>query len=187
MSVKRVIRLGDKTTHGGEVVSAASDYTIMDKAVAREHDIVTCPIKGHGSGGIIGGDPYWSLHDRAIAIEGLSVAHCGAGLISSCPELGRSYEGQAGPGVGAGNYFSPAVDTSANKAINHERYDEQVRLVSNCGDHHLVGLPYFVETKSGKTYSGHLNAPGELPRIETEGPGEYTVYWGDAALERLTS
>lgn len=56
MSVKRVIRLGDKTTHGGEVVSAASDYSIMDKAVAREHDIVTCPIKGHGSGGIIGGD-----------------------------------------------------------------------------------------------------------------------------------
>ena len=87
----RVIRLGDRTSHGGEVITASNNYTIMGKSVARQGDIVTCPIKGHGSGGILGGDPNWTDDGRAIALEGISVAPCGAQIFSSCSELERTF------------------------------------------------------------------------------------------------
>ena len=32
----RVIRLGDRTSHGGEVITASSNYTIVGKVVARQ-------------------------------------------------------------------------------------------------------------------------------------------------------
>jgi len=187
--MRRVIRLGDKTTHGGEVVSAASNYSIMGKAVARMGDMVTCPRKGHGQCEIAEGDPNWTINGRNVALEG-HLTTCGAELISSCGELGRSYEGEGAAGAGglsASGNIPSLTAINARNGLSRERYDEQVRLVANGGDDHLVGLPYFIETKSGRTYSGRLNARGEFPRIETEGPGEYTVYWGDEALERLTS
>lgn len=98
----RVIRLGDRTSHGGEVITASRNYTIMGKAAAREGDIVTCPIKGHGSGGIIGGDPNWTDDDRAIALERISLAPCGAEIFSSCSELERTFEGDRTAGLGQG-------------------------------------------------------------------------------------
>lgn len=90
--MRRVIRLGDKTTHGGEVVSAADNYFIMGNAVARMGDMATCPIKGHGACEIIEGDPTWTINGRNVALEGHRLK-CGATLISSCGEVGRSYEG----------------------------------------------------------------------------------------------
>ena len=86
----RVIRLGDRTSHGGEVITAADNYEIMGKKVAREHDTVTCPIPGHRSGGIIGGDRYWTINGRAVALQGPSKTPCGAEIISSCSELDRT-------------------------------------------------------------------------------------------------
>ena len=47
--MKRVIRLGDPTTHGGTVVSASSTTIINGIRVARLGDQVTCPIPGHGT------------------------------------------------------------------------------------------------------------------------------------------
>jgi uncharacterized Zn-binding protein involved in type VI secretion len=38
-----VIRLGDKTTHGGEVISAAQDFVVTGKPVAVEGDATYCP------------------------------------------------------------------------------------------------------------------------------------------------
>jgi uncharacterized Zn-binding protein involved in type VI secretion len=38
-----IIRLGDKTTHGGEVISATTDFKVYGKPVAVGGDKVTCP------------------------------------------------------------------------------------------------------------------------------------------------
>ena len=107
----RVIRLGDRTSHGGEVITAASDYEIMGKKVAREGDTVTCPIKGHGSGGIIGGDRLWTINGRAVALQGPSVTHCGAEIFSSCGELDRTFEGD---GSASGSGQGPLVSNIDN-------------------------------------------------------------------------
>ena len=38
-----VIRLGDSTSHGGKVISAAADLKALGKAVALHGDQATCP------------------------------------------------------------------------------------------------------------------------------------------------
>ena len=76
-----VIRLNDKTDHGGQVISATSATTVMGKVAALQDDMTFCPkckgnfaIKPDGSGARHQGKSY--------AYDGDSTA-CGARLITS--------------------------------------------------------------------------------------------------------
>jgi uncharacterized Zn-binding protein involved in type VI secretion len=76
-----VIRLGDKTTHGGEVTSAATDFTILGKPVAVEGDSTYCPkCKGHFS--IQPSGSTRKHHGKQVAYD-QDLTACGAKLISS--------------------------------------------------------------------------------------------------------
>lgn len=44
--MKGFVLLGDKTTHGGTVISASSTMTVNGKPVALIGDKVSCPVKG---------------------------------------------------------------------------------------------------------------------------------------------
>lgn len=76
---KRPILLGDRTTHGGTVVSARGQFSIDGRQVALQGDSVHCP--RCGSTTIVQGDNALrsgsavALHDHATS--------CGARLISS--------------------------------------------------------------------------------------------------------
>ena len=72
MSARRVIVIGDKTTHGG---------TAGGKSVARQGDLVSCP-KCKGNFPIIEGSSIMLANGRGIALEGMKTA-CGAELIAS--------------------------------------------------------------------------------------------------------
>lgn len=61
-----VIRLGDKTDHGGSVITGSSTMIIQGKGVARVGDKVSCPIKGHGVTTIIEGSP--KMRDQGVDI-----------------------------------------------------------------------------------------------------------------------
>ena len=76
-----VIRLGDTTSHGGQVVSASDSYKVMGKAVALEGDMVTCP-KCHGEHAIKPVDSTRKHHGKSVAYDG-DPTDCGAMLISS--------------------------------------------------------------------------------------------------------
>lgn len=76
-----VIRLGDKTTHGGMVLSASSGTVVMGKPASLEDDMTVCPqckgkyaIKPDGAGAKHEGKPYAYQDD---------LTECGARLISS--------------------------------------------------------------------------------------------------------
>jgi uncharacterized Zn-binding protein involved in type VI secretion len=86
--MKHVIRLGDSTSHGGAVVSAAGNFNIMGKQVARLGDKCTCPQRGHDNCVIVEGDPNWSIDGIPVALEGHKTS-CGAVLISSLGNLDR--------------------------------------------------------------------------------------------------
>jgi hypothetical protein len=77
-----------------------------------------------------------------------------------------------------------ARQTSSTATPPTERriYDEQPRLVAAP----IEGVPYFVQTADGRTFSGRAGPGGLLPRVTTEGEGEYHVYWGDEALTKMT-
>jgi uncharacterized Zn-binding protein involved in type VI secretion len=60
-------------------------------------------------------------------------------------------------------------------------YDEQTKLMAPP----IEGVPYFIETMDGRTFSGRVGADGLLPRIDTYGEDEYKVLWGDEALAKM--
>ncbi|KND85075.1 membrane protein [Aggregatibacter actinomycetemcomitans serotype a str. H5P1] len=43
MSIRRVIVIGDKTTHGGTVLQGSHTITTGGKNIALQGDLVTCP------------------------------------------------------------------------------------------------------------------------------------------------
>jgi len=76
-----IIRLGDKTSHGGEVISAASDFTVLGKAVAVEGDMTYCP-QCKGSFAIRPAGGTRTHHGKQVAFND-DVTECGAKLIST--------------------------------------------------------------------------------------------------------
>lgn len=184
---KRVIRLGDPTTHGGVVVSASSSIEIFGKPVARIGDKVTCPRPGHGVVTIVEGDPTWTDNGKNIALEGHKCS-CGCSLISTLPNVGRSYEGSGASSSSSGSGSSgnsvsstPSFASEFGATAPNEQYDEQTQLISEP----IEGVPYFIEASDGRTFSGRVGAQQLLPRIDTESARDYTVFWGDEALARM--
>lgn len=86
--MKRAIRLGDPSSHGGTVLSAASSSSLFGKQVACKGDSVSCPVPGHVNCIIIEGDDSWLVGGKPVALEGHR-ASCGAILISTLPDLGK--------------------------------------------------------------------------------------------------
>lgn len=86
--MKRAIRLGDPTSHGGTVLSAASHSKLFGKQVACKGDAVSCPMQGHVNCTIVEGDDGWLVGGKPVALEGHRVS-CGAILISTLPDLGK--------------------------------------------------------------------------------------------------
>lgn len=77
-----IVRLGDKTTHGGAVISASPIHTVRGIGIARMGDMVACPMAGHGTNPIIEGSMVFSIEGRRVALHGHHSA-CGCALIAS--------------------------------------------------------------------------------------------------------
>lgn len=76
-----VIRLGDKTDHGGKVSSASSGTSVMGKPAALAGDMTVCP-RCKGSYPITPDGAGAKHQGRAYAYDGDKTA-CGARLITS--------------------------------------------------------------------------------------------------------
>ena len=81
------VLLGDKTTHGGEVVSASSTTLVNGKPVALVGDEVSCPMLGHGVNAIVEGSAHWDENGRAMVVDGCR-SECGCQVLSSAPDCG---------------------------------------------------------------------------------------------------
>lgn len=82
---KGFVLLGDKTTHGGEVISASSTMIVNNKSVALIGDKINCPIPGHGINAIIESSSEWSSDGKAIVVDGCR-CECDCQVISSAPD-----------------------------------------------------------------------------------------------------
>ena len=80
MAERSVIRKGDRTSHGGVVVTGDESVMIFGQPMARLGDRVTCPMCA-GQHVIVEGTPGVSS-DRRTALEGMKTS-CGATLIAS--------------------------------------------------------------------------------------------------------
>lgn len=86
MAKGQYLRVGDKTTCGGVIITGDDSHKLAGIATAREGDTVTC---GRRSGKyvIIGGIAGEGLHGRKFAgtLDSYSSCPCKARLISSLP------------------------------------------------------------------------------------------------------
>jgi uncharacterized Zn-binding protein involved in type VI secretion len=72
---KRVIRVGDPTSHGGKVLaSGAPHFTVDGIAVALVGDPCACPKKGNKHCKIATGDAGHTIDGVAVAYEGCLTA-----------------------------------------------------------------------------------------------------------------
>jgi uncharacterized Zn-binding protein involved in type VI secretion len=126
---REVIRIGDKTSHGGTVLSASSGTVVMGRVAALEGDMAVCPqckgkfaLKPDGAGAKHEGKPY-AYHD--------DLTECGARLISSLsPSSGGTHDDQC-DAENPQEFESedetqfaengPSVKLSAAKAANPEK------------------------------------------------------------------
>ncbi|MBK1615931.1 hypothetical protein CKO44_20980 [Rubrivivax gelatinosus] len=77
------IVVGDRTSHGGNVLEGGTATDSHGRAIARVGDLVSCPRKGHGHlTRIACGDPALLIDGLPAAREGDRCA-CGAKLIAS--------------------------------------------------------------------------------------------------------
>lgn len=185
MPARRVIRLGDPTTHGGVVVSASGTVIINGKQVARVGDSVTCPIPGHGVVTIIEGDPNWQDNGRPIALEGHKTS-CGASLISTLSTLFRSPGGGGAGVVGAAGGLASALESTIapTSANNSMRYDEQVQAIDAKTSEPIPDLAYYIEAPNGAVYTGHTDEQGLCERVMTYAPAELAVWFGEDAEKK---
>lgn len=86
--MRKVICVGDATSHGGKVISSsAPHFTVEGKAVACIGDKCTCPIQGHGGVcTIIEGESKHTVDGRPVAYEGHKTS-CGASLMAGHEKL----------------------------------------------------------------------------------------------------
>ncbi|MDD2115404.1 PAAR domain-containing protein [Pseudomonas asiatica] len=85
--MKCVIRIGDRTTGGGTVLSGSTAMYFDGIGVAREGDPVDCPVLGHGRTVIAEGHAAFKDNGVPVAFDGHRCA-CGCALISSMPSAG---------------------------------------------------------------------------------------------------
>ncbi|WP_460125119.1 PAAR domain-containing protein [Pseudomonas sp. S2_C03] len=87
--MKGIIRIGDKNTSGGTVLSGSEVMRFNDIGVARKGDPVRCPVPGHGETVIEEGLSSYCDNGVPVAFEGHRCA-CGCVLISSMPKAGAN-------------------------------------------------------------------------------------------------
>lgn len=172
------IRAGAKTTAGGTVRASATWYTLDGAPLARDGDPVDCPVCGI-TGAIQCVPPRMpqQLNGREVALsDDLCICNC-----SPIPKLIAEQTVKF-------QLFALVPDEVARRSSSLGAasaqiliYDEQPRLMAPP----IEGVPYYIETMDGRTFSGRVGAGGLLPRIDTHGEDEYTVLWGDEALARM--
>ncbi|NHR08022.1 PAAR domain-containing protein [Chromobacterium haemolyticum] len=153
--MKRVIRLGDPTDHGGVVTSATSSTVLFDKPVALLGDAVSCPRQGHTNCTIVECDPSWTVNGKGVALEGHMVS-CGARLISTMPEVGRSYESSASasPALGAG------MALAASGAALLQMFNEKFQVLDESSGLPLANHQYAIVRADGKVEHGVTDDEG---------------------------
>lgn len=79
MGLELIARLGDTSTHGGQIITSAAKKFCEGKKIARLGDILDCPI--HGPNPIVEASAKHTAEGQRIARHGDHTA-CGAALIS---------------------------------------------------------------------------------------------------------
>jgi uncharacterized Zn-binding protein involved in type VI secretion len=154
-----VIRIGDKTSHGGQVISASSGTVVMGKLAALDGDMSVCPqckgkfaLKPDGGGAKHEGKSY-AYHD--------DLTECGARLISSLSPSGGA---------------EVCDEEVQREGLCDSGFDDRFVLLSEAGVPASF-VEYAIERENGKIECGMTNEKGETHLLsQTTKPEQIRVY-----------
>ena len=152
-------RKGDKTDHGGEIITATAGYILHGIAVAKAGDMTYCP-QCKGEFAIMETLGASTDNGITIAMDGTGTA-CGAKIISS-------FTWAQANGV---DFAAP--DAEPQPVAEHKQlFDHRFKLMDNFSGMPLAHQPYQLEYK-GETFRGTTDAMGYTAPLPTESsPGE---------------
>jgi uncharacterized Zn-binding protein involved in type VI secretion len=173
MAIVGFIVVGDRTSHGGIVISGNMTYTIYGVPVARVGDKVFCPRCKQTTVIISSRFPTVSSMGQVMTYDQDSTS-CGALLYSR-------HNGHAGWDCGGPESTPVRADASASVDQNLPKgalsfqehfilHDETGKLMAN--------VPYFVRTGEGRTYEGETDAEGQTDVVWTDSPDVIEVKVG---------
>ena len=189
--MRRIAVVGDKLDNDGEICSyEGPQFLVHGNQAALIGGAAYCPVcKTTGYIAKDGGPRRMSFFISEIAAHD-DVVVCG------CSEHPRIFATLAGE-----TWYDDMAETLGNigarttkvdraplaglteSAADNARFDEQIRVSASCVS--LNGYPYRIEMADGRVFSGRIGSGGALPRMMTgENADEYTVYWGEDALEK---
>lgn len=160
MSDLPFIVVGDRTSHGGTVITGSPFSDCEGRAIARIGDKVTCPIKGHGITTIVTGNLTEIIDGSPVARHGDKTA-CGATLIASQQRTVDSFFGGDVP-VAPG----PAPQTQFSAGPFKEFF---VLRAAKDGTP-LKDVFYRIATAGGSQAQGYTDAGGRTAVVWTDQP-----------------
>lgn len=196
--VPEIIRMGDPTSHDGKVIEGSHSDICLGKPIAYIGHKVYCP-KCKGTFPIIEGVPSTTFYGKGVALAGMKTS-CGAILIATQftdtvdwasndsrndkrrqSRHNDSIASEEALATEQSHTGSTITSQSSGSSLSIKSFDEQAHLAASA----IAGLPYVIETRDGRQFSGRTPTDGKLPRIDTAEEDEYVVFWGDEALARL--
>ncbi|WP_201174159.1 PAAR domain-containing protein [Pseudomonas sp. S31] len=79
--MKAIVRIGDTTNHGGQVIDAIAHTSLNGRPIAGKGCMVFCPLC-KGTFPITEGSATYQVNGVPVALDGMKTA-CGASLIAS--------------------------------------------------------------------------------------------------------
>lgn len=163
MSIIGFIVLGDRTSHGGVVVSGDPTWTIDGKPIARVGDKVTCPRCKRDTTIVTSRFPTVIDLGKPVTYD-QDKTDCGAVIYSR-------HNGHAGWGEAEGGTESSNSSIENYVPKQAPRFQEHFVLRNNETGEPLAGVLYTIKTGDGKTFEG-----------ETDAQGRTHVVWTDSSL-----
>jgi uncharacterized Zn-binding protein involved in type VI secretion len=172
MTKRAIVRYGDRTTHGGTVVTADLTYVLYGKNVARVGDKVSCPQCG-GTHPIVTG-ALDVLSGQPIARQDDETA-CGAKLIAS------QFTATIDDGAGGAAPAATAATAVPRLVANTDETDEPLALRFQALDPE-TGKPcpkcvYILKRETGVAHGGVTDSEGFTEVIETAHPEQIAVHF----------
>lgn len=166
------IVVGDRTSHGGVVISGSETTEVEGKRVARIGDQVTCPRKGHGSvTTIVTGDLTAIIDGRPLARHGDKTA-CGATLISG--QVLAYVDKSGGDGEAAASALGHVAASQAGNSPLTSGYDQHFSLIDETTGKPLANRAYRIKWTGG-IIEGRTNEAGLTSKVKADLPEEVTI------------
>lgn len=175
--MRKIIRVGDPTSHSGTVISGSAAHTVGGKAIARQGDLVDCPAKypdgsPHGVNPITEGEDSMPIDGVPVALEGMRT-QCGCTLIGT----GNATHGGDGtvPAQAAPMQSPFAGNMSPQGAF------DQAFVITDPQGKPLVGYPYKITLETGEQITGLTGADGRTRKVTADAAIKATIeapYYG---------